>query len=87
VGKLEIKLTGDEVDYSDEVFAGAIASGLGLGCLDQTVDAFQNPVGDTGFEPTQHPGPVTFDGLGGFDHRFQATMGGPVIPLFEPRFG
>ena len=87
VGKLEIKLSSDEIDHGDEIFAGAIASGFGLGRLDQTVDAFQHPVADAGGKPTQHPGPVTFDGLGGFDHRLQPTMGGPEIPFFEPRFG
>ena len=46
VGKPEIKLTGDEIDHGDEIFGGTVSPGLGFGRLDQTVDAFQDPVGD-----------------------------------------
>jgi hypothetical protein len=55
VGLIEIKAACDEVGHGDEVASGAITAGLGLCGLDETVDAFENAVGDVGCEPAETP--------------------------------
>lgn len=67
-GLIEIKAACDEVGHGDEVASGAIAAGRGLCGLDETVDAFENAVGDVGCEPAEDAIEVTTDRLGSFDH-------------------
>ena len=46
----------------------AIASGFGLGGLNEAIEAFQNPVGDLALEPAKHAIPMIHDGVGDLDH-------------------
>ena len=46
----------------------AVTPSLGLGGLDEAVEAFQDPVGDLALEPVEHTVPVIHDGVGDLDH-------------------
>ena len=63
----EIQLAQDQVGHVDEVLVGTIAAGLGLGGLDEAVEAFENPVGDLALESAEHAFPVIHDGVGDLD--------------------
>src|SRR5208283_2372270 len=62
-GQLQVEFPGEEVDDGFEVSDRAIASCLGLGGLDQTVDALDEAVGNLAVEPAQDAVPVTLDGV------------------------
>ena len=47
----QIEFACDEIDDAGEVASGAIASGFGLGGLDEAVDAFEDAVVDVGGKP------------------------------------
>lgn len=53
VGRLEIELTGDEVDDRGEVAEGAVAACLCFRGLHEAVDAFEQPIRDPRYEPAE----------------------------------
>ena len=50
------------------MFVRAVTPSLGLGGLDEAVEALQNAIGDLALEPAEHPVPVIHDGVGDLDH-------------------
>ena len=61
----------------------AIASGFGLGGLDEAIEAFQNRVGDLAFEPAGHTAPMVHEGVGALDQRGQSGCLGVFHPSLE----
>jgi hypothetical protein len=82
-GQPEVELSGDEVDHGLELSDRSIAPRLGLGGLHEAVDALDQAVGDPAVEPAQDAVPMTLDGVGGIDDRFEPTMGRPEVPFLE----
>ena len=62
-GYPEIQFTQDQVGHVDEVFVGAVTPSLGLGGLDEAVEAFENAVVDLALEPAEHAIPMVQDGI------------------------
>src|SRR5271165_5633946 len=82
-GQLQVEFPGEEVDDGFEVSDRAIASCLGLGGLDQTVDALDEAVGNLAVEPAQDAVPVTLDGVCRVYDGLEPAVGGPEIPFLE----
>src|SRR5208283_1010834 len=80
-GQLQVEFPGEEVDDGFEVSDRAIASCLGLGGLDQTVDALDEAVGNLAVEQAQDAVPVTLDGVCRVDDALEPAVGGPEIPF------
>src|SRR5205807_9644463 len=77
----------DEVNDGGEVPVGTIASGFGLGGLDEAVDAFEDAVVDVGGEPAKNSSLMAADGFGDLDDGLYAAVGGPKIPDVEVVLG
>src|SRR5271166_3799377 len=84
-GQLQVEFPGDEVDDGLEVSDRAIASCLGLGGLDQTVDSLDEDIGNLAVVPAQDAVPVTHDGVCRVDDGLEPAVGGPEIPFLETR--
>src|SRR5271166_5642463 len=82
-GQLQVEFPGEEVDDGFEVSDRAIASCLGLGGLDQTVDSLDEAVGNLAVVPAQDAVPVTLDGVCRVDDGLQPAVGSPEIPFLE----
>ena len=82
-GQPEVELSGNQIDHGLEVSDRAVAARLGLGGLHQAVDALDQAVGDLAVEPAQDAVPMTLDGAGGIDNRFETAMSGPEILFLE----
>lgn len=91
MARFEVKFAAVEVDGGGEVIEVAEASGGGLHPLDFGVQAFADRVRDAVLGVGQHVVQTTFEHLRFFDHRFQAAVCRPEVPLLEmlasPRFG
>ena len=61
----------------------AIALSLGLGGLDEAVEAFENAVVDLALEPAEHAVPVIHDGVGDLDD-WRDTLNQPLTVLITP---
>src|SRR3954470_591586 len=86
-GTKYLELASDEVDHRLQVVRRAVSAGLGLGGLDEAVDAFKDAIGDVGVVPAQDALPVPLDGPGRVDHRLEAAVGGPEVPRLEEGLG
>src|SRR3974390_834794 len=64
-----VQLAGDEVDHRLVVACGAVPAGSSLGCLDEGIESFQQPVGHLTVMPADHAVPVLLQGLAKPDQR------------------
>src|SRR5436190_14792617 len=87
VGSIEFELTGDQINHSDEIAGRSITASSGFGCLDETVNAFKQTVGDAGCEPAQNTIPVPANRAPSIDHGLDAAAGSPTAPLLQECFG
>ena len=56
-----VQFADDEVDHRDEVTVEAVAARSAFGCLDEAVEAFEQPVRDTTVMPADHSEPVILE--------------------------
>src|SRR5580700_2552593 len=90
----EAELAGDEIEHGDEVDAGAVAAGLALGGLEQTVEALHKSVGQPPLPVGQDAGQVGLNHFGDLDHGSKEQAGmllghplHPTAPSQETRLG
>ena len=70
-GSLEVEFAGDEIGYGGEVAERAVAAGLGLGGLDEGVDALDEAVGNAAVEPGEDTVGVATERGGDGLHRLE----------------
>jgi hypothetical protein len=72
-----------QVNQRDKIIGIFEASGLAFDGLNDAVDGFGERIGNPVFEIANNSLPMAFDSFGRLDHRPQAAMGGPEIPVFQ----
>ena len=80
-GRQVDELARDKVGDGDQVAGGAVATGLGLGGLDERVGCFHAAVGQFGVEGVEDAVPVGLEGGGDLLDRGQAAAARPAVPL------
>jgi hypothetical protein len=74
VGSSEFELACDEVDHRDEIARRTIAASSGFGSLNETINPFEQTVGDARSEPAKDAAPMAADRACGIDHGLDAAV-------------